>query len=1317
MDTAPALSFAQRYAASENPYLRAAAMELTDTRTAAPQASVPPPSAAMCAPVHVPPTLTRPASTFTAPSSAAPHRTAAQASTRLDNVAERGSSAVAATRNPFDPAPAPIRGIPVFTSATAHTRRADAAPPFSPAPSRTPAAASLRQSMQDYGQARLQEEAVRWYYRCSAAEQQVAQLQAALERQAKLLAAAHWPSGGTSAQQPTANGKAGEAEEDTEGLSYSPSPSPDRPRGRHATAATSRVAALTSRSPDSVSRAYAVTLGEETCCASGDDEPEREDGDASSRHDGTRHGQEHRSSAAAHACGGGPVLAALSVGEMPCRVPRSCVADDHAASKSLASLQAQHVSRSLVETTATTAAPSDSLSVARVSVGQQTDAASSLGAPLLDRDTEQDTLRAESLTPAPSAIMSKQYVAAIAEVEELRVRVDVAERESADLRRECAAQELRCDELETQLLSKAEQLLRQEERQQQPQPQHEGAAASPAATTVDLGAAVAQVRDALAFLSRREGRTSAEKDETSIEVGGDMAKVDADVELSPALQLTVLVTQLRDTAASLCERHAALQAELDVVRADRNELIGEQSEQVRQLQQQLLEKDTAQWRLLEELQHTRAQLDVTSGSRANTAGPSPAPVDTAPSPTHRATPATSADADAKTVMETVPATAFTALQAELREARAAAAAQLEAQRCVLTERLTSAEKQLQEAQLRAEDEYDRLSGTIEGLTRELSEARAALRVKEASLRIALRASFSPPLLLPAFDAGAPPVVAAPTAQLDVVASPPPSPSGCSPKLLIHERQSASPSPSVPPPPPPRHRWEALVDRHGDDVAADDDGGRAARADSGRAEEEGEAECMRARPDAFGSASKHKKAPLTSLPFNDDGTLRTLPSSVHVEESEHLNTAAEGEESEGRAEAGSRARGSPHRPYDAGQGDGLEQRRWRTGLAFGGHANPTASTSLSSREKSSRGLTVSMGDMSHVASSQPRGRSDGSAAVAVEGPASTSPARTRPSLSPETSAVLEAQTEQVTASRRTAQRDAAVLAALSVPAAPTSASADLLRQARVEGLGAARERPPRRSASARLAGASADEELPLPLPQRSPLFGLASTAGGSPSPNLPALQPQHTPSPPPARRGSEHGARLGITPEERLRASAHPYPSRLSASPSSPGPAMRSVARGGVANMPPPQTPEEKLRDFLDSLSAEYDDSDVGSNDGGWGARSRLAAETDARQLDATAAASKAGAGSRSSRPAAAPTAAAASSDGSTTPGRTPLSIFSASATPVSTQATPAAASPGSGGSPRSAEAAARYTQASMRRYRELWQQHESLLQSLLSSPS
>ncbi|KAK7196970.1 hypothetical protein NESM_000640100 [Novymonas esmeraldas] len=336
--------------------------------------------------------------------------------------------------------------------------------------------------------------------------------------------------------------------------------------------------------------------------------------------------------------------------------------------------------------------------------------------------------------PGPSAILSRQYAAVVAEVELLRARADVAEREAVELRELRDAQELRCDDLETQLLAREEQLLRAT--QQTPSP-------SPAALSLDQHITAAQ--ELLVVLGQSHCGGGSDDDAAAVVSSTPLV---SSPPVDDGERLAALLLQARSTAAAAAQQHAALVAELEVVRADRNELIGVQGNQVRALQEQLLDRDTAQCHLLEQLHRAQEQLAAAATVSGKTPAVDAATASSLPASRGAETALPGADAPSAPLKDTGAAAVeeVLALREQLEQMRTSAAVRLETQRQLLTERLALAASELKEARLRAEDDYDRLSGTIETLTRELADTKEALRIKEVSLRIALRESLVPPPL-------------------------------------------------------------------------------------------------------------------------------------------------------------------------------------------------------------------------------------------------------------------------------------------------------------------------------------------------------------------------------------------------------------------------------------------------------------------------------------------------------------------------------------------------------------------------------------------
>ncbi|CAM67172.1 conserved hypothetical protein [Leishmania infantum JPCM5] len=1239
---------------------------------------------------HAPPKLMRPAST-----AAQQRPTSGFSPVGGSSLPATASSSVSfahtATSTP------PIRGIPLFTK----TQRPAGWASVSPLSS----ASSLRLSLEEYGRAQLQDEAVLWYHRCSELEQQLTNMQDAFNRQSRLLAA-QWRADGSS-------GVCAKSSADVTRASSVKASSAEAtarsPSGRDAT--------LTSRSPDTLLRAYAYAETEDGYYAGQTERPLQRVGSEDFQHCPSEGRKRMRVDDRAPSRG--PVLGQMAEGEMQCRVPKAypVTAEDEDAVQDLPKHDfGSQVHRGPRGADGTAASSSPPLS--RVSGGLQTDGLASgnasfaretRGIPvegLLSAFTEATREDPSCLpsTPGPSVIMSKQYVAAMEEIEMLRARVDVAERKSAELHEMCAAHELRCDELETQLLGKEEQLLRSEQRPATP------AEAAAKALLSELNPLIAQLQDLLTLVHpdsqgapRQLGALAAEAAGTvqaaatgnlfsatfeDLAAEGDVAArcstnscpkspyAEASTHLGVA-HLTSLVTQVRSAIADLSQRFAALQAELDVVRADRNELIGEQSEQVRLLQEQLLKKDTAQWRLLEDLHRAQEQLavaraqtpvapadgemgsseptasrhpqklgghseeDATATASGSAAQLSSFPVcEAVADATQRLSPQQANSATHPTQSADTSAAEVAALQEQLAQVRAAAAAGQEAQRRVLSERLEQAELQLKEARLRAEDEYDRMSGTIEALTRELADTKEALRVKEMSLRIALRESFSPPLLITAQGdkamsdnvvAGAP--VAESLIQAAASSTLPSSmqllrtmsrgsaASSSSPRPdRENTRTSMSPSPPIPP-----HLQSAAGMAKARDVADTDKGDGLL---------------------GFASGKKRK----AHRRIEDDGTLRTLPSAIVVN----------GQDSE---------EGLGH----------TGQLFFSSAAALTTAITATATTTSSSREKSSRGLTMSTGGGSQGASSLPHGCGDGSAAM----------------LEHVSIAEEAAPQEEMPTPLRQRSGAAAPLFTQEEEAATVAFEAHRTISSSPPQL------PQRKSAPALLADTAAKEELPLPPPLRSPLFGTA-TLSGPPSP----VQQQRTPSP--HRHETTYGARLGI------------YASASQGRAEQYGPHDRFSELSAQ-----PLSPEEKLRKFLSTLSASPSPLEAMMKESG---RSLLTGQTTRTRRPTLHNSSDAIAASSDAIPSDVMVAALSTAGtrsvpmmdrDETTPGRRPLSLYSASASPSSaSRSTASRPSPTLlSSSPHSAEVAARHVQASLWRHREAWQQQELILHALQKSPS
>ncbi|KPA78607.1 hypothetical protein ABB37_06207 [Leptomonas pyrrhocoris] len=983
-----------------------------------------------------------------------------------------------------------------------------------------------------------------------------------------------------------------------------------------------------------------------------------------------------------------------------------------------ASRKAVHAPHSFVRrgeagTTDTSACTRPTIGVQSSGVGVPTGSSASSfvrqdGEAALHTESAYDAEGASSL-PAPSAIIAKQYTEAVTEMEAMQVRLDVAEREAANLREMCVTRDLRCDDLETQLLAKEEQLLRyaQQQQQQGSSSVMERSASLPAgdssvngegrvssllkgepieacgaesgeclvAPAVQLKPLMAQLTELLVNVRRVQDdypvdKESLEANDTATP-SGKQSPLPTDINYcsartehlslplsnleaggaDDATQLSSLVSLVYQAVLKVSQQYAALQAELEVVRADRNELIGEQSEQVRLLQQQLLEKDREQLRLMERV----TAADLASRKEADPPEPlkekSASPVvddahdvrDGALSAPLIVPPERAAAEDHSHVL----AEQVEKLKVQLAEAKAAAAAAQDAQRNVLTERLERTQTELKQTRLRAEDEYDRLSGTIEMLTRELTDTKEALRIKEVSLRIALRTS-SPAMLLaaseeptgdPASSVCAATATSAPflTAGLQMtspLALPPPpvavqeaaaAATTRSDREDENRRQySLRTSPSPPPAPlSPSHLRIIVEAEESNGVATVSQSDRASRATSS--------------PPPSPLHHRGKK-------FVDDGTLRTLPSSVLTE--------AEGEDSENER---------------------LRAARF--------------AVSSSSREKSSRGLTTSTGVESHTPSSSlPRGRSSSSGG----GIADSALEHVQSTLT----AVRSEGTEQAT--RNTISGSAGESLSSAVDGAPSGVRESATRQdaALAASPWAKSATGVRRSASARLADAlvEEEEELPLPLPLRGPLFRPLPSSLSTASTSLSPHSPHPMESTRAGFRSNTSTSLLPLNSEPQRRQT----PRQLST---------------------PSLSLEERLRNFLNS-SAGIAAAALDKTAAITGVNQVSASPATRRQTERTSepdtpistfkdeqAEMTGHVGARLAVP----------EDGAT-PARTPISLLSErmSSTPLWAASTPSSRF---GGSPHVSEVAARHTQASLRRHREVWQQQESLLESLLSSPS
>ncbi|KAG5503695.1 hypothetical protein JIQ42_05918 [Leishmania sp. Namibia] len=1307
--------FLERYTASSNAYLRAAALEFAEAELPeargmtgdiwerASKSTV----ASRCYPqdvplepaagMQVPPKLMRPAPT------AAQHTRAPTSSPAVGPPLPALMTSSVSFTNARASTP-PIRGIPLFAAMHRPAGVASVSPLSS--------ASSLRLSLAEYGRLQLQDEAVRWYHRCGALERQLIKVQDAFNRQSRLLAA-QWRSDGGNGACAKASADAARASSVEAAAAAVTARSPSR-----------RAAELTSRSPDTLLRAYAYAETEGTYCTEQTERRCQRDGSDASPPCPSEGRKRMRvdDMTTPHE----PVLGGLGECGVQYRVPKASRAS--AEDKDTAHDLPPHnfgspVRRGLTGADDTKA--SSTLPLLRVSVGLQTDGLGSGNASFaretrgisvagllstFDEATREDPPRLPSV-PSSSAMMSKQYVAAMEEMERLRVRLDEAERKSAALQEVCAAKDLQCDDLETQLLGKEEQLLRFQQREQEPTAPlfSDGSSmqlevAAKALLSAKLSPLIAQVRDLLtlvhpesdsaqselsALVATERGVAQATAAEGTFGTAFDDSAAACSTNSSPksphaetsthpdcsAALLASLIAQVRSVLISFSRRLAALEAELDVVRADRNELIGEQSEQVRVLQEQLLEKDTAQWKLLEELHRTREQLaasaaqpplapadgaadsresaalrhpqereekgeeDVPAAASGGTAELRSFPVCKAVTDaTQRLSPQRARTAARPAQTADTSAAEVSALREQLAQVRAAAVAGQEAQRRVLSERLEQAELLLKETRLRAEDEYDRMSGSIEALTRELMDTREALRVKEVSLRIALRESFSPPLQITkkgersasdgaAADApvaeglaqAATSLTAVSPARLLCTTSCGSAASSSSPKL---ERESARTSTSPSPPVPPHLQSAAGAEKaSGVTDTNKSDGGLGP---------------------ALGAKAKADPR------VDADGMLRTLLSAVLV------------------------------------NGEAVEEGPGRTGhsslpsASAPATANTGAAAKTSSREKSSRGLTVSMGGGSQDATSLTRGRSDGS--VAMLGQAG---------------AVEEAVPWEETPPRP--------------PPWCGAHASHATQEGKVETVAVEEQRsicssPPRslqrKSVPARLTGTASEEELPLPPPLRSPLFRAAASSA-SPSPEQ--QQQQRTPEPHPQE--PTRGARLGIYASASKKREQH-------------------VPRSRSSELPAQALSTEKLRQFLSKLSAATSPFEAMKESGQPSPANRATFTrwpTPRSTIDAQPAPNHVQ--PRDVVDAALPTAGSRAlpivNRNEATPGRTPLSLYSASASasPVPSSAASLPSSTLLSRSPHSIEVAARHVQASLSRHREAWQQQELILHSLLASPS
>lgn len=1147
--------------------------------------------------------------------------------------------------------PKMLRGIPLFPYMRRNAR---------------PSSSSLRQSLEEYGQLQLQDEAVHWYHRSSELEHQLTQLQEAYDRQSKLLAA-QW----RGAEQ-----------------------------RRSAEPALEPETTLTSRSPDSLTPAYAEGQGLE-CVPGSVVEADR---------------VAEASFSAPRTAAGEAVLGGVSETTMHYAVPKPHSEDGEGSHPSatihpliteefVGTSSAVH---SLIRRGNTEAATASAHQSRRSSVGVQTDAAvPSTGASFLGEDgaavERGSTVEGASpvaAPPTPSAILAKQYAEAVDEVESMRLRLDVSEREAADLREMCVAQDLRCDELETQLLAKEEQLMQHAQMQEQVQAtadaiaenEVDGDATEPFATKSamhegQLRPLIARLTEFLNSVRRVQSDLTTstgvvqetsmpdagvEGGGTSLENGGEApseapfsspshAEMDT---VEPATQLASLVTQAHQSLMQFAQQYAALHAELEVVRADRNELIGEQSEQVRLLQQQLLEKDTAQLQLMEQL-HRAQTLAVTTTATGSAEGERG--VSACDPPMQELSASASADGhrvhdDDMTALPIVPqpqscksgertqhalAEEIQELKAQLDEAKAAAAAAQEAQRRVLMERLEQAQAELRSTRLQAEDEYDHLSGTIEALTRELADTKEALRIKEVSLRIALRES-SPPMLL----------LAASTPSTNDFTAP-----GAPPHLTEKPPRSLPTTPPLTALDGP-HNAAATTTTTAEDGELDEEqrNERSLRTSSSPAESPSPSPAPAYRhPIDMGERKAGELARLPTSPllssrpmqrrgekFVDDGTLRTLPSSIHIE-------------------------------TDGSEGGG--------GCAGQGTAHPVVSSS--SREKSSRGLTTSAGAASHSTSlpSFMRGRS-GSGGTESNTLGHAQSNELEAVHSEDAMPVPRAATSRVMAEASQATEGSA---ASTWKREFTSSSQDVASTSTAEALPRSAESAiTRDSTSTHVIDAAAAENVPLPL--RGPLFG-------------------HPPTPLPTDSASPSPVQNRTPPSQLSERST-----TVAATGTTQGYLRKSAASSPLSSLSSPSLPEERLRRFLASSAGTAALSDVVY---GEVAGSANAAATSAHTA---VGATPRGEWLTNVRGSSGDLFAGATDDG-VTPARTPVSLLSERTPHVSSSSPPTAGSTpssGFGGSPSPSgvsAVAARHTQASLRRHREVWQQQQSLLQSLLSSPS
>ncbi|KPI89939.1 hypothetical protein ABL78_0907 [Leptomonas seymouri] len=1278
---------------------------------------------------HRVPQLTRPFGFSTQRSNATPRAALPAVSTIKETLPSAGGAASST----------PLRGIPLFTRTRQPSRFA-----LSSAP-------SLRQSVEEYGQLHLQEEAVHWYHRSSELEHRLARLQEAYDRQSKLLAA-QWRAAERRASEYTnttttqAAVDAADADVKAGGRCIQSASHTPPSAGADWTAATrsmelsaERATALTSRSPDSLSPAYLDEVG--LACSNGE---VVEAG-------GAMAGRSAASPLAAPCTSvEETALAKAMEAAVHYAIPKPHSGIDYCHFESAfsddATVVAADLSRSLVrrgtaeaaERPAGTRAADVVVGPTRTTIGIQTDGGASASCASFGREGGE---AAHSIVlasgtprtggtgdvdclftpPTPSAILARQYAEMVSEMKSLQSRLDAAEQEAESLREMRATQDLRCDDLETQLLAKEEQLLRHAQQSPPTSPMVQATtipvgpntgggeeeksllsdgsvirAADPGESSmtpaVQLKPLIAQLKALLGSVRRVHNgfpieREALEASKTEMSSEGpvalplDVNSASATAEQFPspssglevhsvgdAAQLTSLVTQVHQTVLQVSQQYAALQAELEVVRADRNELIGEQSEQVRLLQQQILKKDREQLALMERL-HSRqecvAAVDGGRGEGASATGPfeerPPTPVVDGPAVRDGAIPASlmvpperaAAEDGSHALAERVER-----LTAQLAEAKTAAAAAQEAQRYVLTERLEQVQADLRQTRLRAEDEYDSLSGTIEALTRELADTKEALRIKEVSLRIALRSS-SPALLLAAAEG---PTDGIALETLSITAK---SPTYIATDSLVRPPSALQPVPAASKEPATATALNDEGDMKGlSTVSASPSTPPTSTPSSSlhrHAVEIGMPNGAATQPQGAALSDTHSPPPSPlhhrGKTFVDDGTLRTLPCTVPVD-------------------------------GDAGEG-GNECHGAAPAAAY-------AVLSSSSRERSSRGLTTSIETESYTTlPSLPRGRSSGGSTENVVGHAQSA---------------LEAMQNED--SRQAARGEMPGYVGASLPSTVKGISAgasDLPTRQHAAFASAVtafdrRVIGSRRSASARIADSMEEEEdeLPLPLPLRSPLFRNLSSPPSAASTSSSPLQNRTPPS-----QRSTGPTRTSF----RARGSSSP-------SPLSNDPQRRTTsAMLSISSL----SPEERLRNFLSSsadivaaaAAAAFDETAttpfVSRMSTIPSAKRQTEWVPEADTPTPTFNERRAGMAGRSEARCSVP------EDGAT-PGRTPISLLSerTNITPFSGSSTP---SSGLRGSPHVSKVAARHTQASLRRYRTVWQQQESLLESLLSSPS